>query len=347
MNILVTGTDGYIGTLLTAVLTERGHDVTGLDTGFYKIGWLYDGVPRRPTHICKDIRQVQGSDLAGFDAVVHLAELSNDPVGQLNPDLTFEINHLGTVRLATLAQQAGVQRFVYFSSCSVYGATGDGSPSTEESPTNPLTAYAQCKLLVERDLADMACDSFSPIFLRNATAYGPSPRMRFDLVVNNLAGLAWTSGRLVLESDGTPWRPFVHVLDICQAAACALEAPREVVHKQAMNVGDDEENYQVRDIARIVSEAFPDCELVIGANPSDKRDYRVSFAKIRRLLPTFRCRYRVADGARQLREVFESVAMDNDTFDFRGYTRLKQIRYLLETGQVDRDLFWQVPSGVR
>ncbi|HEX5149371.1 MAG TPA: SDR family oxidoreductase, partial [Candidatus Limnocylindrales bacterium] len=211
MRILVTGSEGYIGTILTPFLLARGHDVVGLDTGFHRVGWLYNGVDRAAEWINKDIRNVTEDDLRGFDAVVHLAELSNDPVGQLNPDITFQINHQGSVRLATLARAAGVERFIYMSSCSVYGAAGDEF-STETSPLQPQTAYAQCKVLVERDVRPMANDVFSPTFLRNATAFGASPRQRFDLVVNDLAGHAWTEGVIRMDSDGRPWRPLVHIL---------------------------------------------------------------------------------------------------------------------------------------
>lgn len=348
MKLLVTGTDGYIGTVITGVLLDRGHDVTGLDTSFHNAGWLYDGPVRKaPRFIQKDIRHITEADLEGYDAIVHLAELSNDPVGQLNPRITYEINHEGTVALAEKAKRVGISRFIYFSSCSVYGSTGDGSPSTEESPTNPLTAYAECKLLVERDLSAMADDDFSPTFLRNATAYGASPRMRFDIVINNLMGLAWTAREIRLESDGTPWRPFAHILDISEAAACTLEAPRQIVHNQKMNVGNNRSNYQVRDIARIVSETVPGCKLIIGSNSSDKRDYRVSFDKIHRLLPNFQCRWTVESGAQQLLEVFQQIDMNLETFEYRGFTRLKQIKYLIETGQIDIDLFWKTPALAR
>ncbi|MBW4697978.1 MAG: SDR family oxidoreductase [Aphanocapsa lilacina HA4352-LM1] len=339
MKILATGTEGYIGTLLGGVLLERGHEVTGLDTGFHKVGWLYNGVRQAPLHIRKDIRHISEEDLAGYDAIVHLAELSNDPVGQLNPTITYDINHLSTVELAKKAKRAGVSRFVYMSSCSVYGAGGD-KYSTEQSAVNPLTAYARCKIFVERDLAPMADDNFSPTFLRNATAYGPSPRMRFDLVVNSLAGYAWTAKEIRMESDGTPWRPFVHVLDMCQAIYCALEAPRQVVHNEIFNVGENTENYQVKDIARIIAETFPGCKLILGSNPTDKRDYKVCFDKINAELPGFRCRRNVALGARQLLEIFSKINMSTELFEFRGHTRLKQIQHLLETGQIDDELFW-------
>ena len=343
MKILVTGVDGYIGSILSPYLIERGYSVTGLDTGFYREGWLYNpAVECKPACLSKDLRRVTASDLEGFDAVVHLAELSNDPLGQHNPELTFNINHLGTVALASSCIQARVQRFVYTSSCSVYGA-GSGEFKTEDSATNPQTAYAKCKVLVERDLSAMASEDFSPTFLRNATAYGPSPRMRFDLVVNNLAGLAWTTRQIKMTSDGTPWRPLVHVRDIAHAIACALEAPRTVVHNQIFNVGSTTENYQVRDIAKGVSDIFPDCELVLGNSDGDNRSYRVNFDRIHASLPGFRCRYTLTDGARELLEVFQQIQMSRETFEFRAYTRLKQLEHLLKTGQIDEKLFWKHP----
>jgi nucleoside-diphosphate-sugar epimerase len=341
MKVLVTGTDGYIGILLGPTLLERGHDVVGLDTGFYRNGWLYNGVVKFPPCISKDIRHITEEDLTGFDAVVHLAELSNDPLGQLNPEITYKINHLGSVELAKNCKKIDITRFVYTSSCSVYGVGGSDGYKTEESETNPQTAYAECKVLVERDVSALADDDFSPTFLRNATAYGPSPRMRFDLVLNNLAGLAWTTGEIKMISDGTPWRPLVHVLDICEAIACALEAPREVIHNQIFNVGDTKENYQVRDIAGIVSRAFPGCKLTIGTSGGDNRSYRVSFEKINTQLPGFRCQRDATVGANQIRELFEGIDMSPEIFGFRAYTRLKQLEYLIRTRQIDDDFFWR------
>jgi nucleoside-diphosphate-sugar epimerase len=342
MKILVTGTDGYIGSLLAPLLLERGHEVVGLDTGFYRNGWLYNNhVTQSPMRINKDIRHITAHDLAGFDAVAHLAELSNDPLGQLNPEITFEINHQGSLKLARLAKEVGISRFVYTSSCSVYGVGGAEGYKTEESEPNPQTAYAQCKVLVERDLTALADDNFSPTFLRNATAYGPSPRMRFDIVLNNLAGLAWTTREIKMTSDGTPWRPLVHVLDICDAIACTLEAPREAVHNQIFNVGDTAENYQVREIAQIVAETFPGCELTFGSSDGDNRSYRVSFDKIKAQLPGFKCRRNVRLGAEQLYEVFERIDMPAATFGYKAYTRLKQLQYLLRTQQIDHNLFWR------
>jgi nucleoside-diphosphate-sugar epimerase len=343
MKLFITGVEGYIGCLLAPYLQARGHDIVGLDTGFYRDGWLFSDrrlVPGFPRTINRDIRQVLPEDLAGVEAVVHLAELSNDPLGANDPQLTHEINHQSSVRLAELAKAARVTRFIYTSSCSVYGVADGAQGMTESSPTQPQTAYAQCKTLVERDVGAMADDAFSPTFLRNATAYGASPRMRFDIVLNNLCGLAATTGRIVMTSDGTPWRPLVHVLDICEAVACALDAPRDAVHGEVFNVGHDEDNYQVREIAAIVAETFPGCELSFGPAGGDNRSYRVSFAKIHSRLPGFRCQWDARKGAQQLKEVFDRIGLDKATFEARPFTRLKQLRYLQETGQVDAALFW-------
>lgn len=343
MKILLTGADGYIGIMLGPLLLERGHEVVGLDTGFYRDGWLYPGALRRlPATLHKDIRQVTLDDLYGFDAVVHLAELSNDPLGQLKPEITFAINHCGSVRLAELSRQAGVTRFVYASSCSVYGLGGGDELKTESSAPNPQTAYAQCKVLVEREVGALANDRFSPTFLRNATAYGPSPRMRFDVVLNNLCGLAWTTGEIQMTSDGTPWRPLVHILDIAEAVACVLAAPREAIHNQIFNVGATQENYRVREIAQIVAEVFPGCTLSFGAADPDNRSYRVSFDKINTQLPGFHCRYTARQGAEQFRRLFERIRLTGDTFHHRNYTRLKQLQYLIQTDQVNAELFWRI-----
>ena len=341
MKVLVTGTEGYIGSQLASLLLQRGHEVTGLDTGYYREGWLYNSAVRSfPPCINKDIRKVTEEDLRGFDAIVHLAELSNDPLGQHSPTLTFQINHQATVELARKAIRAGINRFVYTSSCSVYG-TGDGdSYKTEKSETNPQTAYAQCKVWVERDLSALASDNFSPTFLRNATAYGPSPRMRFDLVLNNLSGFAWTTKEIKMSSDGTPWRPLIHVLDIGFAIACALEASRQAVHNQIFNVGSTSENYQVRDIAEIIAETFSGCKLSLGNSDGDNRSYRVNFDKIHALLPGFKCSRNARTGARELFELFQRIEMSPDTFNFRAFTRLKQLQYLLSTGQIDQEFYW-------
>jgi nucleoside-diphosphate-sugar epimerase len=340
MNILVTGADGYIGTVLVDYLTKRGHTVTGLDTGFYRDGCLYSDQPlTRPPCITKDLRAIAETDLSGFAAVVHLAELSNDPLGQHNPELTYAINHHGSVALARKCIKAGVSRFVYTSSCSVYG-TGSGEFKTEESTTNPQTAYANCKVLVENDLSRLAGDDFSPTFLRNATAYGPSHRMRFDLVLNNLAGLAWTTREIKMTSDGSPWRPLVHVRDIAQAICCALEAPRSAVHNQIFNVGSNTENYQVREIAEIVAASFSGCTVTFGNSDGDNRSYRVSFDKINSALPGFKCGQTAAGGAAELYDLFRRIDMGADIFQFRAYTRLKQLQHLLRTGRINELLYW-------
>ncbi len=344
MRLLVTGSEGYIGTVLCGYLMARGHDVTGLDTGFHRVGWLYNGVERAPGWLNKDIRRLTVDDLRGYDAVVHLAELSNDPVGALNPAITFEINHVGSVRLATMAREAGVERFIYMSSCSVYGAAGD-SDSTETSDVHPLTAYAQCKVLVERDVRPLAADGFSPTFLRNATAFGASPRMRFDLVVNDLAGHAWTEGVIRMNSDGRPWRPFVHILDISQAIDLVLAAPRDAIHGEVFNVGSNDQNYQVREIAEIIAGVFTGCSTEFGDSSGDDRNYRANFDKIHDRFPEFRTRFDVARGAQQLLDVFRAVEMSTELFQFRGHTRIKQIEHLIKTRQIDDRFFWIEPPG--
>lgn len=343
MKILVTGTEGYLGSLLPSLLIQRGHEVIGVDTGYYKVGWLYNGTEVTAKTLNKDIRQIQLEDLQGVEAIVHMAELSNDPTGQLAPNITYDINHKGSVRLANLAKQVGIRRFVYMSSCSVYGVAEAGDV-TEESPVNPQTAYAECKTLVEQDVKAMADDSFSPTFMRNATAFGASPRMRFDIVLNNLAGLAWTTKEIKMTSDGTPWRPLVHALDICKAIICALEAPRDIVHNQIFNVGDTAQNYQVKQIASIVAEIFTGCKLSFGNQGADNRSYRVSFQKINSVLPGFKCEWDAVRGAQQLFDLFTQIDMTEETFLFRGFTRLKQLEYLLRTQQIDSDFFWKKTS---
>lgn len=339
MKILVTGTEGYLGSLLPPLLIQKGHEVIGVDTGFYKVGWLYNGTELTAKTLNKDIRHITLEDLQDVEAVVHMAELSNDPTGQLAPNITYDINHKGSVRLANLAKEAGVRRFVYMSSCSVYGVATEGDV-TEESPVNPQTAYAECKTLVERDVKLLADDDFSPTFMRNATAFGASPRMRFDIVLNNLAGLAWTTKEIKMTSDGTPWRPLVHALDICKAIVCTLEAPRDIVHNQIFNVGDTANNYRVREIAEIIADVFPGCQLSFGSQGADNRSYRVSFEKINSVLPGFKCDWNAQLGAKQLFDLFSKIDMTEEVFLSRGFTRLKQLEYLIRTQQIDQDFFW-------
>jgi len=343
MKVFVTGVNGYIGAVLAPYLMERGIEVLGLDTGYYRDGWLYSDnqhLARSPQTLNKDLRLVTPADLAGCDAVAHLAELSNDPLGQNKPEITHKINHRGSVALAESAQAAGIRRFVYTSSCSVYGA-GTGDFLDETSPTNPQTAYAECKVLVERDVGAMAGKDFCPVFLRNATAYGPSPRMRFDIVINDLSALAWTTRKIAMISDGSPWRPVVHVEDICEAIYRALVAPEDAVRGKIFNVGRNSDNYRIREIAQIVADEFPGCEVSVGPPSGDNRSYRVNFDRIHAELPGFQCKYTARDGARQLREIFERIQMPADTYQFRAFTRLKQIKYLQGTGQIDDEFFWR------
>jgi nucleoside-diphosphate-sugar epimerase len=338
VRVLVTGTEGYLGSLLAPALVRAGHDVVGVDTGYYRAGWLYRSGETTVATLDRDVRRLQHDDLLGFDAVVHLAELSNDPLGDLLGEVTYDVNHAGSVRLATLAKAAGVRRFVQMSSCSVYGVA-EGVVD-EDSPTDPQTAYAACKLLVERDVGLLADDDFAPTFLRNATAYGASPRMRFDIVLNNLSGLAWTTRQIAMTSDGSPWRPLVHALDIAKAVRCVLDAPEQDMRGQVFNVGSDAQNHRVRDIADRVAAAFPGCTTSFGPPGADNRSYRVSFARIAAQLPGFSCDWDVDRGAAQLAELYARIQLDEATFTGRGHTRLKQIEHLLVTGQLDSALFW-------
>jgi nucleoside-diphosphate-sugar epimerase len=343
VKVFLTGAYGYIGALLGPMLMQRGLEVVGLDTGYYREGWLYSDnrhLAYSPQTINKDLRDITEKDLEGCDAVAHLAELSNDPLGQNKPEVTHRINHKGSVSLAEKARAVGIRRFVYTSSCSVYGA-GTGDFLDETSATNPQTAYAECKVLVERDVGRMAGPDFCPVFLRNATAYGPSPRMRFDIVLNDLCALAWTTKHIAMISDGSPWRPLVHVEDICEAVYRSLVAPEDSVRGKIFNVGQNSDNYRVREIAQIVAEEFPGCEVTVGPSRGDNRSYRVNFDRIHSELPNFSCRYTVRDGARQLRELFDRIQMGPETYHFRAFTRLKQLQYLQSSGQIDGEFFWR------
>jgi nucleoside-diphosphate-sugar epimerase len=344
MKIVLTGCDGYLGSLLGPELLRKGYEVTGIDTGFYREGTLYRAGGRLPLTITKDLRQIGEEDLQGADALVHMAELSNDPLGQLVPNITYDINHKASVRLAEMARKIGVKRFVYMSSCSVYGVA-ESDYVDETSPINPQTAYAICKTMVERDVRPMANGQFSPVFLRNATAYGASPHMRFDIVLNNLSGLAWTTKEIRMTSDGTPWRPLVHGLDICRAIISILEAPREAVHNEVFNLGDTAHNYRVKEIAEIVAETFPGCRLSFGAPSPDNRSYRVSFEKIQKHLSGFKCAWDARRGAQQLYELFKKIDMPSEVFHHRTFTRLKQLEYLIRTKQIDGDFFWVEEAG--
>jgi nucleoside-diphosphate-sugar epimerase len=328
---------------MAPVIAEAGHEVVGLDTEYFRDAQLGAAPFSTFRRIVKDVRLVGREDLEGIDAVIHLAGLSNDALGELSRRVTFDINHRATMRLAALCKAAGISRFVYASSCSIYGRSS-ADIVDESSPFDPQTDYAVCKMLDERELSDLADDTFTPVFLRNATAYGASPRMRFDLVVNNLAALAWTTNRIAMVSDGTPWRPIVHVLDICHAFRAALEAPRDAVHDRVFNVGRTDENYQIRDIAAVIAKVFPGCDVSFGKSDPDQRSYRVSFDRVATELPGFRCEWDLMKGATQLRQVFEQTGMTEALFKHRPFTRIKQLQHLLTTAQIDAEFYWAQPA---
>jgi nucleoside-diphosphate-sugar epimerase len=337
MRVLVTGSDGYLGAVLAPRLVEAGHDVVGLDSGLFA-GCTFGPEPPGIPTLVRDVRDVRVDDLVGFDAVVHLAALSNDPLGDLDPDLTLAVNGEATATLAATARSAGVRRFVFSSSCSLYGE-GHGELLSEEAPFHPVTPYGQSKVVAERALGALASDDFSPTALRNATAYGVSPRLRLDVVVNNLVAHAVTSGRVLLESDGSPWRPLVHVQDIAAAFAAVLDAPRELVHGEAFNVGRTGENLQIRTIAEMVGSALPGCrvQLADGAGP-DRRDYRVDFAKLARTLPSFQPAWTVARGIDELVQAFVRHGLDEVHFHSDRFIRVARLRTLIDRGLVDDSL---------
>ena len=345
MRVLVTGHDGYIGAVLVPMLRDAGHQVVGMDNYLFEscvfgpVGTL--DVPSLRT----DIRDVQAADLEGFDAILHLAALSNDPLGDLNPECTYDINHHASVRLARLAKEAGVPRFLFSSSCSLYGVSDGEAMLKEDAPFNPVTAYGASKIRVEQDVVQLADEHFSPTFLRNATAYGVSPKLRADVVVNNLVGLAYTTGEVLISSDGTPWRPLVHVEDISRAFLAVLHAPRERVHSEAFNIGKTEENYQIRDVAQMVEDVVPGAKVKYaeGGGP-DPRCYRVDCGKIARALPEFMPQWTVQRGVEQLYHAYKTYGMTADDFVGAKYVRIKQLKKLQNEGQLDTKIRWQHAS---
>ncbi len=339
MRVLVTGHHGYIGAVLVRMLTAAGYDVVGLDSDFFVQNRFVGKVVETPS-LRKDLRDIEPDDFRRIDAVLHLAALSNDPLGDLNPELTYEINYRASMRLARLAKRAGISRFVFSSSCSMYGAAGS-EILDENAPFHPVTPYAESKVLVEQELPSLADSNFSPVFLRNTTAYGVSPFMRFDVVLNNLVAWTYTTGRVLIQSDGTPWRPLIHVEDICRAFIAVLEAPREAIHNQAFNVGITEENYQVRDLAAVVQEVVPGCKIEYSANGGpDPRSYRVNFSKIKNTIPGFQPEWNIRRGAEEVYAACGEIKLTLEEFEGPHFKRITHIQRLLGDGQLDSQLRW-------
>lgn len=339
MKVLVTGSNGYIGTILVPMLIEKGHEVVGLDSDLYEQCTFVGEIKEFPL-IKKDIRNVQKEELRGFNAIIHLAGLSNDPLGDYRPELTEEINEKASIRLAKMAKEAGVERFLFASSCSNYGSAGNEFLD-EKQEFKPVTPYGVSKVKVELSLQNLADERFSPVYIRASTAYGVSPRIRFDLVTNNLTAWAFTTGKVYLKSDGTPWRPIVHIEDISRAYIAALHAPRDVIHNEAFNVGTTTENYQIKDIAEIVRDVIPGCEFEFAPDAGpDKRCYRVDCNKIANTLHEFKPQWTARRGIEQLYEEFKRTGLKLEDFEGPKFKRIAHIKQLIEEGSLDKNLFW-------
>ncbi|WP_230532341.1 NAD-dependent epimerase/dehydratase family protein [Microvirga roseola] len=347
--ILITGNKGYIGSVMAPWFQAQGYDVVGLDTDYYEGCTLVPELADIPT-IRKDIRDVTPDDIQGVDAIIHLAALSNDPIGNLNEEWTSDINGKATIRLAEIAKDAGIRRFIFSSSCIMYGMS-EASVVDETSPLAPQTVYARSKVEAEESLTQLADDNFSPTLCRNGTIYGLSPRMRFDTVLNNLMGIAFTKGRVTIHSDGTPWRPVVHVQDVSRAFQAILEAPLEDVHNQAFNVGANELNHQVRDLAEIVLRTVPNCEIVMDPHPgADQRTYKADFSKFARTFPEFRFLWNAEKGAQELYETFRKAGLTYEDYVDKRFTRLKWLQHLMDDGLINDELRWTqsaAPEGMK
>lgn len=341
MRILLTGHKGYIGTVMSGMLMSAGHSVVGLDTNYFEdctLGQVADIIPE----IRKDIRDIVLEDLAGFDAVIHLASLSNDPLGDFDPKITYDINLNATIKLANFAREAGVKRFLFSSSCSIYGAAEGDDFVNEDAPLKPVTPYAESKIRAEETLSKLAGPDFSPVFMRNATAYGFSPRLRADIVLNNLVAWAYTTGKIRIMSDGSPWRPIIHIEDISRAFLIVLAADRQVIHNQTLNIGVNSENYKVRDIANIVKTVVPNAEIeYAGKSGYDPRNYRVDFSKLKNLLPDFSPKWDALSGALELHDAYRVNNIQKDDFLGRKYIRLNQLKHLISTQNLSNQLRWQ------
>lgn len=345
MRVLLTGHKGYIGAVLAPMVQAAGHEVHGLDSDLFG-RCTFGDEPAEIPQTLKDIRDVERADLEGFDAVMHLAGLSNDPLGDIDPELTYDINHRASVRIAELAREAGVGRYIFASSCSNYGASSGEDLLDEDGALNPVTPYGKSKVMVERDVAKLATDDYTPIFLRNATAYGVSPRQRFDIVLNNLVAWATTTGEVMLKSDGSPWRPLVHIEDIGRAFLAVLAAPRERVHNRAFNVGVPGENFRIREIAEIVKETVPGSKLGFaeGASP-DTRNYRVDFSRLKEAVPEYEPQWTVRKGAQQLHEAYRQIGLTLEEFEGQRYRRIDHVKMLIAEGVLDRSLRRLAPEG--
>jgi nucleoside-diphosphate-sugar epimerase len=341
MRVLVTGHHGYIGSVLAPALLAAGHEAIGLDTFYYRGCDFGDGSEFEPV-LTRDVRDVRSGDLEGFDAIVHLAALSNDPLGDFNPSWTYAINRDGTIALARAAKEAGVRRFVFASSCSMYGVSERDAPLSEDAPLRPLTPYAESKVSAEEALTELAGDNFAPVSMRNATVYGVSPRLRLDVVLNNLVAWAHTTGAIRLQSDGSSWRPLVHVRDVARATLALISAPAELVRGEAFNVGSAAQNYRIRDLAEIVHDRLPHCRVTFAADAiADPRSYRVDFSKFESAFPECRFEWTAERGADELARAYEQVGLTFDDFQGHRYMRLEQVRRLLDARALDTELRWE------